>query len=100
MSRTVEVDAVKLEGGARVVPHVEALIDAGVAVCGHIGLTPQSYSALGGYRVQGRTAEHAYKLVEEAKALEAKLTDLSSTVNDLRRYLDERNRGGGTYDES
>ena len=65
------VDAVKLEGGARVVPHVEALIDAGVAVCGHIGLTPQSYSALGGYRVQGRTAEHAYKLVEEAKALEA-----------------------------
>ena len=49
------VDAVKLEGGVRMVPQVRALVDAGVAVCGHIGLTPQSYAALGGYRVQGST---------------------------------------------
>ena len=52
-------------------PHVRALIDAGVAVCGHIGLTPQSYSQLGGYRVQGRTAEQACELLREARALEA-----------------------------
>jgi 3-methyl-2-oxobutanoate hydroxymethyltransferase len=64
------VDAVKLEGGERVTPHVRALVDAGVAVCGHIGLTPQSYSQLGGYRVQGKTAEHACSLLREAQALE------------------------------
>jgi len=65
------VDAVKLEGGERMVPQVTALVDAGVAVCGHIGLTPQSYAALGGYRVQGRTAAEATKMLEEARALEA-----------------------------
>ena len=65
------VDAVKLEGGARAVRHVGALVDAGVAVCGHIGLTPQSYAALGGYRVQGRTADGAAELLAHARALEA-----------------------------
>mmetsp|Transcript_15871 Transcript_15871/g.33726 ORF Transcript_15871/g.33726 Transcript_15871/m.33726 type:complete len:786 (-) Transcript_15871:898-3255(-) len=64
------VDAVKLEGGLRVVEQVRALVDAGVAVMGHIGLTPQSYAQLGGYRVQGRTAEQAYSLLAEARALE------------------------------
>merc|ERR1740138_1402233 len=65
------VDAVKLEVGERMVPQVKALVDAGVAVCGHIGLTPQSYAALGGYRVQGKTAESALRMLEEARALEA-----------------------------
>ena len=65
------VDAVKLEGGERMVPQVRALVDAGVAVCGHIGLTPQSYAQLGGYRVQGRTADAACRLIAEARALEA-----------------------------
>ena len=46
---------------------VKALVDTGVAVCGHIGLTPQSYAALGGYRVQGKTAVDACKMLEEAQ---------------------------------
>ena len=50
---------------------MEALVNAGVAVMGHIGLTPQSYTSLGGYRVQGRTADEARKLLVDAKALEA-----------------------------
>ena len=65
------VDAVKIEGGRRMVEQVRAIIDAGVAVVGHIGLTPQSYAALGGYRVQGNTAEAAATLLDEARALEA-----------------------------
>ena len=64
------VDAVKLEGGERMVPQVRALVDAGVAVCGHIGLTPQSYAQLGGYRIQGKSSEAACSLLREAKALE------------------------------
>lgn len=63
-------DAIKLEGGARVADTVEAMVKAGLPVMGHIGLTPQSAPALGGYRVQGKTAEAAKKLVEDAKALE------------------------------
>lgn len=51
------VDAVKLEGGRRMASRVKAITSAGVAVMGHIGLTPQSQSALGGFRVQGKTAE-------------------------------------------
>jgi 3-methyl-2-oxobutanoate hydroxymethyltransferase len=61
--------AVKLEGGRRVVPQVELLAGAGVAVMGHIGLTPQSVHALGGYRVQGR-GEAGDRLVEDALALQ------------------------------
>ena len=63
-------DAIKLEGGARVADTIEAMVKAGLPVMGHIGLTPQSAPALGGYRVQGKTAEAAKKLVEDAKALE------------------------------
>jgi 3-methyl-2-oxobutanoate hydroxymethyltransferase len=62
--------AVKLEGGARVAPQVEALTAAGIPVMAHIGLTPQSVNALGGYRVQGRGDEGAHRLVQDAKALE------------------------------
>jgi 3-methyl-2-oxobutanoate hydroxymethyltransferase len=61
--------AVKLEGGRRVVPQVELLAGAGVAVMGHIGLTPQSVHGLGGYRVQGR-GEAGDRLVEDALALQ------------------------------
>ena len=63
-------DAIKLEGGARVADTVAAMVKAGLPVMGHIGLTPQSAPALGGYRVQGKTADAARKLVEDAKALE------------------------------
>jgi 3-methyl-2-oxobutanoate hydroxymethyltransferase len=64
-------EAVKLEGGAEVAPTVKALREAGIAVMGHIGLTPQSVHALGGYRVQGRDKAAAAKLLKDAKALEA-----------------------------
>jgi 3-methyl-2-oxobutanoate hydroxymethyltransferase len=61
--------AVKLEGGRKRLPMVEALIDAEIPVMGHIGLTPQSLHVMGGFKVQGRTAEAARELVDEAKAL-------------------------------
>ena len=61
--------AVKLEGGARMVPHVEAIVAAGIPVMAHIGFTPQSEHGLGGYRVQGR-GDSADELVKSAIALE------------------------------
>ncbi|HNA79356.1 MAG TPA: 3-methyl-2-oxobutanoate hydroxymethyltransferase, partial [Turneriella sp.] len=63
-------DAVKLEGGEAVVPQVRALVTSGVPVMGHLGLTPQSLLALGGYKVQGKTNETAKKMIADAKALE------------------------------
>jgi 3-methyl-2-oxobutanoate hydroxymethyltransferase len=64
-------DAVKLEGGVAVAPRVRAIVGAGIAVMGHIGLTPQSATALGGFKAQGRTAAKARQLYEDALALEA-----------------------------
>lgn len=63
-------EAVKLEGGAKRVPMVEAIVDAEVPVMGHIGLTPQSVHAMGGFKVQGRESEAALRLVDDAKALQ------------------------------
>jgi 3-methyl-2-oxobutanoate hydroxymethyltransferase len=63
------VDAVKLEGGVRVLSRVRALLDAGIVVCGHIGLTPQSSGQLGGHKAQGRTLDSARMVVEDARAL-------------------------------
>ena len=62
---------VKLEGGATMVETTRFLVDRGIPVCAHIGLTPQSVNTLGGYRVQGKTDEAAARLVADAKALEA-----------------------------
>jgi 3-methyl-2-oxobutanoate hydroxymethyltransferase len=64
-------DAVKLEGAGPSLARVAALVGAGIPVMGHIGLTPQSATMLGGFRAQGKTAEKARALVEEAVALEA-----------------------------
>jgi 3-methyl-2-oxobutanoate hydroxymethyltransferase len=64
-------DVVKLEGAGPSLSRVRAIVDAGIPVMGHIGLTPQSATMLGGFKTQGRTAEQARKLVEEARALEA-----------------------------
>jgi len=61
--------AVKVEGGAARSPTVRALIDNGIPVLGHIGLTPQSIRAMGGYRVQGRKPEQAQQLLDDARAL-------------------------------
>jgi 3-methyl-2-oxobutanoate hydroxymethyltransferase len=64
-------DAVKLEGAGPTLSRVGALVGAGIPVMGHIGLTPQSATMLGGFKAQGRTAEKARRLVEDALALEA-----------------------------
>jgi len=63
-------DAIKLEGGLEVCDTVNVLVRAGISVIGHIGLTPQTATQLGGYKVQGRDIESARKIVEEAHALE------------------------------
>lgn len=62
--------AVKLEGGAQFCPEVEAMTRASIPVVGHIGLTPQSINAFGGFKVQGKSEEAARRIVEDAKALE------------------------------
>jgi len=64
------VDGVKLEGGVRVISRIKAILDAGIIVCGHIGLTPQSSGQLGGHKAQGRTVESARLLIEDALAIE------------------------------
>src|SRR5512143_2785944 len=61
--------AVKLEGGARVLPQVRAMVAAGIPVQGHLGLTPQSAAQFGGFKVQGKTAEAAKVLIDDAVAL-------------------------------
>jgi 3-methyl-2-oxobutanoate hydroxymethyltransferase len=63
-------DAVKLEGAGPSLSRVRAIVGAGIPVMGHIGLTPQSATALGGFKAQGRTADQARRLVDDARALE------------------------------
>ena len=63
-------DAVKLEGGVEVITQIKAIIKAGIAVMSHIGLTPQSATQLGGFKVQGKTALSAKKIIDDAIALE------------------------------
>ncbi len=63
--------AVKLEGGIRVAPQIKAIVEAGIPVQGHLGLTPQSAQQFGGFKVQGKTAEAAKQMIEDAQALEA-----------------------------
>ena len=64
------VDAIKLEGGKRVVAQVRAIVDGGMLAMGHIGLTPQSSGQLGGFKAQGRTADAALQLLADARALQ------------------------------
>lgn len=68
--RESDARAVKLEGGREVVPQVKALVQSGIPVCGHIGLTPQRAAVLGGFKVQAKSAMSAYNLVQDALALE------------------------------
>jgi 3-methyl-2-oxobutanoate hydroxymethyltransferase len=63
-------DGIKLEGGQEVVPRVKAIVSAGIPVMGHLGLTPQSASSLGGFRLQGKSARQAKKIIDDAAALE------------------------------
>lgn len=62
--------AVKLEGGIEVCPQIKAIVSASIPVCAHLGLTPQSINAFGGFKVQGKTEAAAKKLIEDAKAVE------------------------------
>jgi len=63
-------DAIKLEGGAAMADRIKGIVDAGIPAIGHLGLTPQSVSALGGFRVQGKSAALAKKIIDDAKTLE------------------------------
>jgi len=69
--KEANMDVVKLEGGQRVAPIAQAIVEAGIPVLGHIGLTPQTISQLGGFRVQGKTTEAVQRLIDDALALEA-----------------------------
>ncbi|MEA3489662.1 MAG: 3-methyl-2-oxobutanoate hydroxymethyltransferase [Candidatus Omnitrophota bacterium] len=85
--------AVKVEGGKEITLRVRAIIDAGIPVLGHVGLTPQSASKLGGYRVQGRDGESAKKLVSDAVALQDAgcfAVVLECVPSDLAKRITER----------
>ncbi len=68
--KEADMDAIKLEGGVKVESRIKAIADCGVLVCGHIGLTPQSSGALGGFKAQGLTPESARYVIEDAMAVE------------------------------
>lgn len=64
-------NAVKLEGGVRCAPQIHAIVEAGIPVVGHVGMTPQSANSFGGFKVQGKSAENAQRIVDDALAVEA-----------------------------
>jgi 3-methyl-2-oxobutanoate hydroxymethyltransferase len=70
LMREAGVGAVKLEGGVTIAPTIRRIVDCGIPLMGHIGLTPQSYHQLGGFKVQGRTLEVAKRLLADAEAVE------------------------------
>ncbi len=87
------VDAVKLEGGRERAGTIRAIVGAGMAVVGHIGLTPQSATLLGGFRVQGRDVEGARRLLDDARAVEAAgacALVLECVPAPLARFISER----------
>ena len=88
--KEADVDAVKLEGGVRVVSRIRAITDAGINVIGHIGLTPQSSGQLGGHKAQGRTAETAKIVIRDAEAVQeagAKLLLVEAVPPEVTRYI-------------
>jgi len=88
--KEASVDAIKLEGGKRVVSRIKAILDAGIVVCGHIGLTPQSSGQLGGHKAQGRTVESAKLLIEDALAIEeagAQMLLLEAVPSEVAEFI-------------
>ena len=86
------VDAVKLEGGRRVSKVIKAIVDAGMVVCGHIGLTPQSTGQFGGYKAQGRTAKSAYELIKDARTVQeagVSLLLLEAVTPEVGKFITE-----------
>jgi len=91
--KEADVDTIKLEGGVRVASRIRAITDAGITVCGHIGLTPQSSGILGGHKAQGRTAEDANLVVEDALAVQeagARMILVEAVPPEVQRYVAER----------
>lgn len=83
-------DAVKLEGGVKFKEHIRAIVDASIPVMGHIGMTPQSVNAFGGFKVQGKSAEEAKRVIADAKAVEeagAFAVTLECVPSDLAAYI-------------
>ena len=81
--------AVKLEGGKEVCPQIKAIVDASIPVCAHLGLTPQSVNAFGGFKVQGKSAENAPRIVDDALAVEEaaqKLLDEARAVEEAGAF--------------
>ncbi len=88
--KEADVDAVKLEGGVRVASRIKAITEAGITVCGHIGLTPQSSGILGGHKAQGRTADAAKMVVEDALAVQeagAMMLLVEAVPPEVMRYI-------------
>jgi 3-methyl-2-oxobutanoate hydroxymethyltransferase len=88
--KEADVDAIKLEGGVRIASRIRAITDAGVSVIGHIGLTPQSSGQLGGHKAQGRTAETAKMVVEDAIAVQeagAKMILVEAVPPEVTKYI-------------
>ena len=86
------MDAVKLEGGRRVIDKIEAISNAGIVVFGHLGLTPQSSGQLGGFKAQGRTVDTARELIKDAIAVEkagANFLLVEAIPPELTEYLME-----------
>ena len=89
-------DAIKLEGGEEMANRIEGIVKAGIPAVGHLGLTPQSVSSLGGYRLQGKSALQAKKIVDDAKALEqagAFMILLEMVPDRLCKLITERAEG-------
>ena len=85
-------EAVKLEGGRVVAEQIRRIVAAGIPVMGHVGLLPQSVHAMGGYRVQGRTADSAARIIEDARAVRKRARTASSWRGSLWTWLERSPR--------
>ena len=91
--KEADMDAIKLEGGRRVLTRISAIADAGIVVFGHIGLTPQSSGQLGGFKAQGRTIESARELIKDAISIQeagAQALLLEAVPPELTEYISKK----------
>lgn len=91
--KEADMDAIKLEGGRRVLTRIRAIADAGIVVFGHIGLTPQSSGQLGGFKAQGRTIESARELIKDAISIQeagAQALLLEAVPPELTEYISKK----------
>jgi 3-methyl-2-oxobutanoate hydroxymethyltransferase len=90
--KEADMDCIKLEGGVRIASRIRAITDAGIVVCGHIGLTPQSSGALGGFKAQGRKIPGAKAMIEDALAVQeagARMILLEAMPPELTAFITE-----------